>query len=280
MTIKNMKKIFLFCLYIYGMFLGLPLLMTILLGGVSVVGGHQTVGERYLPLLLSTEISEEVPEEVLKAQAVLIRTNYIVARSRETWKEQLYPKLLNYYMDGGNLWGKMEHYEKYRNAVLQTGQIMTVDNNPCWVPYHQISNGKTRDGEETLHDETYAYLTSVDSAWDRQAEEYAETIQYPEDFARNLEIIANDSAGYVAEVRVGTELLSGEELRRQLGLPSSAFSLQKTGELLQILCMGKGHGLGMSQYGAGVLADEGRTYIEILNYYFPMMEISQVQVTE
>lgn len=52
------------------------------------------------------------------------------------------------------------------------GQILTVDGELKLVPYHEISAGETRDGEEAFHDSQYAYLKSVDSSADKDAAEY------------------------------------------------------------------------------------------------------------
>ena len=38
---------------------------------------------------------------------------------------------------------------------------------------------------------------------------------------------------------------------------------------------GWGHGLGMSQYGARELAEEGKTYDEILRYYYTGVEVEK-----
>lgn len=59
-----------------------------------------------------------------------------------------------------------------------------------------------------------------------------------------------------------------------MGLPSSNFSIQKTGSKVRFLCRGKGHGLGFSQYGGNELAKDGSLWEEILEEYFPEMEIS------
>ena len=38
---------------------------------------------------------------------------------------------------------------------------------------------------------------------------------------------------------------------------------------LRIICLGKGNGLGLSQYGADQMAKQGKTYQKILKYYYP-----------
>ncbi len=268
-----MKKYLSFFLYLYGMVICLPFLLTVLLSGTDVLGKSLPRQERFLPLLLSTEISADVPVEALKAQAVLVRTNTLAVQLQKIPLAQYYQCLLERCREQSFTWNLLEHYLTYKEAVDSAGESMIYAGQPCWVPYHQVSDGATRDGWEALKDEAYGYLVSVDSGWDRQSPDYTKSCCFPSDFQQNISIISRDSAGYVMEVQVGGERMSGEGLRRQMDLPSSAFSLQTVEGSLHLFCKGRGHGLGLSQYGAQVMAEEGKSYIEILTYYFPQMEI-------
>ena len=54
---------------------------------------------------------------------------------------------------------------------------------------------------------------------------------------------------------------------------------QKYEGTLRITTRGVGHGLGMSQYTAGKMAEEGSTFEEILIYFFPgtaLQEVAQI----
>lgn len=59
-------------------------------------------------------------------------------------------------------------------------------------------------------------------------------------------------------------------------LPSAFFCLKKEKDGYRILGGGYGHGTGMSQNGAEKMAQEGKTYKEILNYYFTGCEVTAV----
>ena len=51
------------------------------------------------------------------------------------------------------------------------------------------------------------------------------------------------------------------------------------GALVSYILRGVGHGLGMSQYTAGKMAEEGSTFEEILIYFFPgtaLQEVAQI----
>ncbi len=272
-----MKKYISFFLYLYGMIFFLPFLLTLLLSGADVLSKNLPREERFYPLVLSTEISADVSQEVIKAQAVLVRTNCEAAREQDMLPKEYYGSLLEHYGvypgEKDQPWDILKHYLIYKEGMDSTSEVLTYEQKPCWAPYHLVSSGTTRDGKEVLRDDAYRYLVSVDSTQDRQSPSYTQSCYFPQDFQQNISIISRDGAGYVMEVQVGEERMSGEELRRQMELPSSAFSLQTVEGSLRMFCKGKGHGLGLSQYGAQMMAKEGKSYIEILNYYFPQMEI-------
>ena len=75
---------------------------------------------------------------------------------------------------------------------------------------------------------------------------------------------------------------SGDSLTGQTMLPSGFFAVKEMknekGELTGIALYGggNGHGVGMSQYGAKGLAEEGKTAEEIIKYYFPGTMVEKV----
>ena len=66
-------------------------------------------------------------------------------------------------------------------------------------------------------------------------------------------------------------------MRQKLGLKSTAFTMEQAGEYIQITTKGFGHRVGMSQYGAEVMAVAGYSYREILSHYYPGAEIGIYQ---
>ena len=163
----------------------------------------------------------------------------------------------------------------YETAVKNTqGQILTVDGELKLVPYHEISAGETRDGEEAFHDSQYAYLKSVDSSTDKDAAEYlSSTYVSEQQLPKELAISSRDKRGYVQSLTADDNILEGTAFASGMGIASPAFSMQKLDGRIRFLSKGKGHGLGFSQYGGDVLAKEGKTWQEILHIYFPLMEI-------
>lgn len=72
-------------------------------------------------------------------------------------------------------------------------------------------------------------------------------------------------------LRADGQLVEGMEL-----LPSAFFYMEEEKDGYHITGGGYGHGTGMSQNGAGRMAEEGKTYKEILSYYFDGCDIITV----
>ena len=73
---------------------------------------------------------------------------------------------------------------------------------------------------------------------------------------------------------IDTTLIVGKELeiRRILSeshLKSSAFEIEFSGDKVILHGSGWGHGVGLCQIGAAVMASRGYTYREILEHYYP-----------
>lgn len=270
-----MKKRNLFRVFCSMALVLMPCVATLGINGNTVVkAGKKIDMEEILPGILSFQISEKYQKGAIQAQAVIARSNLYrkLENRKNIWefmkvvKEEL--------QDTEKIWKVPARI--YTKAVEDTrGLVLTVDGSLKLVPYHELSAGETRDGEETFHDKEYSYLKSVDSSQDKASEEFLTEVslsagQVPDD----LKIKEYDEAGYVFSLETGGEILEGETFAWGMGLPSSNFLIQREGNQLRIVSKGKGHGLGFSQYGGNELAKEGKTWKEILNTYFPEMEIS------
>ena len=74
--------------------------------------------------------------------------------------------------------------------------------------------------------------------------------------------------GSAKSLIVGKEL----EIRRVLSrshLYSSAFEVERDGTMFVLNGKGWGHGVGLCQIGAAVMASRGKGYHEILGHYYP-----------
>lgn len=93
---------------------------------------------------------------------------------------------------------------------------------------------------------------------------------------RDLEALARGPSGRIYRLKITGEkdyIVVGKELeiRRALSrshLYSSAFVVDKVDEQFVLRGAGWGHGVGLCQIGAAVMADEGKGYREILGHYY------------
>lgn len=224
---------------------------------------------------LMEQIPEGYGEEAAKVQAVIARTNLyrdfsegksLSARAKEILEQGNQRDI--YFLDIKTSRNLDKILKKTDNNVLLWADRI------CRVPYHYCSSGRTRDGQEVFHSSEYAYLQSVDSSQDRENTGYlSEVYLDKEQFPVNMEVLQRDSSGCVTEISVDGEIYSGEEFQNDIDLVSPNFSIQNMESDIRILCKGQGHGLGYSQYGGERLAEEGKTYKQILKYYFPAMTV-------
>ena len=248
----------------------------------------------YLAGILAEEVSQDCEPETMKAQAVLIRTQ--IYRTLESSEDKV---LAESYLSRDEMedkWGAENYrtyYQEYIRAVEETDDTVVMYGDAyAWTPFHQSSSGMTRSAAEVLGSEEYPYIAVRECPLDKEADDEIQTFTFSyteiqslcrdflvaeedgEQAARgytyeDFEIRSCDSAGYVSELRIGNTICTGDQFRDALSLPSSAFSLSEDGdERIKITTTGKGHGLGMSIWTADQMAKEGKTFEEILAFFF------------
>lgn len=265
-SVFNLSKILVFALLPY-------LSVSVINGSERILLNYRPDSEVYLTAVLSCQISPDYELQTVEAQAVIARSNLFRKFAEE---ENRLDVLREMGKSIKNQWKWWISDEIYEDAVENTeGKVLLVDGKLELVPYHEISGGTTRDGETVFGSSEYQYLKSVDSSADKNSPDYFSSTYISErQLPKELEIKERDSAGYVLSLQADDKILEGEMFALGMGLPSSNFSIQKTGSKVRFLCRGKGHGLGFSQYGGNELAKDGSLWEEILEEYFSEMEIS------
>lgn len=265
-SVFNLSKILVFALLPY-------LSVSVINGSERILLNYRPDSEVYLTAVLSCQISPDYELQTVEAQAVIARSNLFRKFAEE---ENRLDVLREMGKSIKNQWKWWISDEIYEDAVENTeGKVLLVDGKLDLVPYHEISGGTTRDGETVFGSSEYQYLKSVDSSADKNSPDYFSSTYISErQLPKELEIKERDSAGYVLSLQADDKILEGEMFALGMGLPSSNFSIQKTRSKVRFLCRGKGHGLGFSQYGGNELAKDGSLWEEILEEYFPEMEIS------
>lgn len=258
----------------------IPYLMVILMNGLDTALLNRTFNvEMLLPVIVASEMGSEYELEAVKAQTIIARSEFyrklqekknlssVLAQIREETE----------FREGEILRALIENLN-YEKAVTETeSEVLAVDGKLQLTPYHELSAGRTRDGAEVLHSEEYAYLKSVESDMDKGSEDFLNSVYINQSvLPERLVIKSRDSAGYVTEILADGDILEGESFRKGMGLSSANFTIQKIGKEIRFLCKGRGHGLGFSQYGGNEMAKEKKSAEEILEFYFPEMELVDI----
>ena len=236
--------------------------------------------ENYLVGVVAAEMPAVYDPEALKAQAVAARTYAL----REMEAGNDYKQIGQAYISIDTMhsrWGKDfdTYYSKITAAVSATGGIIAVyDGKPILAAFCAASCGTTEDSSN-VWEQSLPYLVSVSSP---ENEENTQTVSFSTGEVANIlggvpEIQSRTQAGYVKEAVAGGRIYSGVEIRQLLGLRSAAFEINVKGDRVYITTKGYGHGVGMSQTGAGIMAEEGSTYAHILSHYYPGTSLAKIK---
>jgi len=186
-------------------------------------------------------------------------------------------------------WGEdFPYYEKkIREAVEKTsGMVLCYENEPINALYHASSSGTT-ENVENVYSTALPYLVSVDTPEEAKSEvkitktELMQLMQanYKGFTLGNMDEIAvleHNSTGRVEKLRIGNVTMSGKTARKIFSLKSTDFEVKIENGILVFFAQGYGHGVGMSQKGANILAKDGFTAKEILLHYYSGVEINNI----
>ena len=246
----------------------------------------------YLPYAVAAEMPASFGPEALKAQAVAART-YVFRGGRHQDADVC--------ADSGcclaflseeelrALWG--EDFDRNMGAVAEAvratdGQILTYRGEAIQAVFHASSAGSTEDSGNLWQPLPYLVSVSTPETSESVPGLYSEKSFAPDELRSLLGISPEespeawlgpaepDSAGRVGSLTLGGVTFSGRELRSLLGLRSTAFAVRYENGRFVFTAAGYGHGVGMSQYGARLLADQGMTYDQILAHYYPGTELT------
>lgn len=252
--------------------------------------------DAYLTGVLLAEMPVDFHEEALMAQAVAARTctlQCVQGRQKHEGSAictdpgccQAYMSPEDYLRDGG----AEEKIQKVSNAVVQTaGEYLTYEGKLIEATYFSCSGGRTEDAVAVWGTDV-PYLQSLESPGEEQAEAYTNTVTFTaEQLAKCLgRTLTGDPSVWLGQVKrtrgggVATMVLAGKtytgtELRKLLDLYSTAFTMQVKNGLVEVTTSGRGHRVGMSQYGAQAMAEAGNGYTQILSYYYPGTELTKM----
>ncbi len=266
--------------------------------------GEITTLSRRDYLLYSTlsAISTDVSDETLKAQIVLQNTylSHEQSLSLESLNgadlsddETVYQKILTE-DEASEL---IDNYDDVKERLLSlidevSDKILTYKSAPIAVAYFESSYGQTESAKD-IWGEDISYLQSVTCETDedieaqtttlsadkvKEALEAAYDITLSDDYSSWLQVTSTSKGGTPLKVKIGGKIeVLASELSSLLSLPSQHFELTTENDEFTFVTKGVGHLVGMSQAYAETLALEGKSYKEILLYFFDGCKLQTVK---
>ncbi|MBF2001085.1 MAG: SpoIID/LytB domain-containing protein [Synechococcales cyanobacterium C42_A2020_086] len=268
-------------------------------GGITAVNYVDL--EQYLYSVVGAEMPASWSLEALKAQAVAARSYALYHRQNSA----------NAVFDLGDTtaWQVYSGLEKEapstRAAVDATqGQVLTYNGQIINAVFHSCAGGHTENVEDVWSN-PLPYLRGVVSPdgnlpecqWrplSFTASELSQRLGYSGTIS-SVEVERHPH-GRVLTLRIsgsaGQMEVSGKDVRDRLGLRSTLFSVEaQRGQVasagdqvpaspavFRFSGSGNGHGIGMSQYGANVLARQNWNYQQILLHYYKGVTVAKIQV--
>lgn len=258
--------------------------------------------EDYVIGAVLAQMPADFEDEALKAQAVLART-YIYRRmesEKSSPTEALHGALIS---DDDTMYQGFftleqakafygeefdEAYEKVKAAVGSAQEILTYNGQPVISAYHAASSGYT-ESALTAWGQDIPYLQAAKSELESD-DECIETVtnigakelesklseKYDIDLSGELSSCLEtktNERGYVTNVKLCSQEIDVGDFTEAAGIvsPCFEFEVQKNGFVFT--SKGFGHLVGMSQYGANLMAKQGKNYEDILKSYFADCEV-------
>jgi stage II sporulation protein D len=252
--------------------------------GLSVI--NEVSLENYVVGTLGGEMYASWEPAALQAQAVACRTYALYQMAKHLGQkfdlgaDVLSQRYLGVRGESDSAWAAVR---------ATTGVIIGYDGRPALAAFHSASGGRTASARE-VWGEAIPYLKSVpvaneddspDTYWrvvisgqvlERALTQLGRGIGAVED----AKVVKRSASGRVGELRFrgnhGRATVTGRELRQVLGgttIKSTVFEVRwRDGELI-IAGSGNGHGVGMSQWAAQAMAEEGAGFADILGNFYP-----------
>jgi len=255
-------------------------------GALAVV--NEVDLEQYLQGVVPSEMPSDWPMEALKTQAVISRSYALYQKRKNKNNEYDLPASVL----GQVYKGESAYHPRPAEAIEKTAGLIAAYNGEVVLTYfHSTSAGPTEDANERWGVD-YPYLKGVSCPLDFASPYFTWQRDIPLSDLENsldksgvgtiatLTPLSYSKAGRILMVRIlhsrGETFLKAEEMRRLLGyktLPSTHFKIDSFGKTLKISGMGWGHGVGLCQWGAKVMAERGLKFDEIVRYYYPGIDL-------
>ncbi|MBO8169789.1 MAG: SpoIID/LytB domain-containing protein [Thermoanaerobacteraceae bacterium] len=254
--------------------------------------------EEYLQGVVAAEMDTSWPEEALAAQAILART-FTMKKIQEGGVPQ-YGTDASTDKDEFQAYDPSKINDRVRKAAERTrGKVITYKGNYINAWFFADGGGKTAalPQEGLVNEKPVPYIKSVKDPGFAitEPENKSWTAEFPLSQVRqavkqqtgqdpaavsSAKIVEKGPSGRALTLQIGNVKISGPKLRQALGSDKMRSTLldrfEVSGNKLIIGGRGYGHGVGMSQWGARALAEQGKSAEEIVNYFFKDVKIQKV----
>lgn len=238
----------------------------------------------YLLGVIATNSIFNLGINTLKSLCLLYRTYAFKMMSEnniiETNNEFQIYKPISYYK---LMWldNYQDIYKKIERAIDETDGEFITFNDEYILPFiHICNNGKT----DTL--KKYKYLEKINSLWDYACPYYLEIKDYDYKYLstllkqdienlKNIEVKKLTESNYIKVLKIGTKIYKGEEFKNLLNLKSTDVVIIINPNYIRFITKGWGNNIGLSQFGANEIAKANCSYINIIKYYYPKVQIKK-----
>ena len=263
--------------------------------------------ESYVEGVLAGEMKNDWPLEALKAQAILART-FVLKFVQE--KESQYPGAdISTDIEEAQAYDASAVNERIQQAVEETrGLVLSCEGELPYAWFHAHSGGMTeyaRAGLGWEKDEP-AYTQPSrgtepeqlsDAKENQQLQAAAEWkadftfaewtaacqkqgVQVEPHAGSQLQISQRGESGRAVTLEIDGQSVNAADLRLALGSTKMRSTLLTSLKIengkVHMAGKGYGHGVGMSQWGAYGMAQEGKSAEQIIKHYFQKVEIAQI----
>ena len=247
--------------------------------------------EDYVAAVVASEVPAGWPAEALRAQAVAARTFAVAQKVAQgpAARAHLGASTLDQVYKGA----AHPRSGALKAARSTAGEVLTFGSAPIAAYFSSSCGGASESAEAAfnLAPGTTPYLAAGEP--DGDAQEWTVRVPLAEltgalrerlgGEVRGVKMTARTASGRARSVRVeiasGSRSLPAVELRQLLGytrLPSLLFDVSMDGGEAVFRGRGRGHGVGLCQWGARGRAMRGETYREILAHYYRGAELRRM----
>lgn len=263
-------------------------------------GEHKNIKiEEYLQGVVAAEMDTKWPVNALAAQAILART-FTMENIKAGRVRQLHGTDASTSVDEFQAYDPTRINDSVREAVERTrGEVVTYNGDYIHAWFSACDGGTSATAEEGLayikestpyvrggvRDGCLSVTEAKNRSWEVSvpidqvgAAVHRLTGKHPGYFS-TADIAQKGPSGRADKLKIGTETVGGPALRMALGSDKvrSMFlsDIWVSDGALVLSGKGYGHGVGMCQWGAKLMAEQGKSPEEIIDFYFQDIEIQK-----